>query len=116
MNASDVKTFFEAAAGDWDTMRLTYCHLPSHPRNAGASAPRPRCSWHPQSRCLVTKHSLPVATDRAMPVYAYTGRGPVAAITTARQRWRVIQTLAAGPRADGAESVSDGSFAQRECA
>jgi ubiquinone/menaquinone biosynthesis C-methylase UbiE len=24
MNASDVKTFFEAAAGDWDTMRLTY--------------------------------------------------------------------------------------------
>jgi ArsR family transcriptional regulator len=24
MNASDVKTFFEAAAGDWDTMRLSY--------------------------------------------------------------------------------------------
>lgn len=24
MNASDVKTFFEAAAADWDTMRLTY--------------------------------------------------------------------------------------------
>ena len=35
MNASDVETFFEAAAGDWDTMRLTYCHLPSHPREAG---------------------------------------------------------------------------------
>jgi hypothetical protein len=24
MNASDVKTFFEAAAVQWDTMRLTY--------------------------------------------------------------------------------------------
>jgi ubiquinone/menaquinone biosynthesis C-methylase UbiE len=24
MNSSDVKTFFEAAAGDWDTMRLNY--------------------------------------------------------------------------------------------
>src|SRR5579871_4802009 len=24
MNASDVKTFFEAAAAEWDTMRLTY--------------------------------------------------------------------------------------------
>ena len=24
MNASEVKTFFESAAGDWDTMRLNY--------------------------------------------------------------------------------------------
>jgi predicted TPR repeat methyltransferase len=24
MNATDVKTFFEAAAAEWDTMRLTY--------------------------------------------------------------------------------------------
>ena len=24
MNANDVKTFFEAAAAEWDTLRLTY--------------------------------------------------------------------------------------------
>jgi len=36
---------------------------------AGKSASRPRCSWHPHNRSLVTDH-LPSATDRPLPLHA----------------------------------------------
>ena len=51
---------------------------PQYSRTAGKSASRPRCSWRTQSRSLVTDHSLPSATDRVLPLHAYTGRVRVA--------------------------------------
>jgi hypothetical protein len=70
MNASDVETFFEAAVGDWDTMRLIYCHLPSHPRKRGTTAATSGVSSQTEKRGSRRRRSI-------TPLAAVTPLGPL---------------------------------------
>lgn len=58
-----------------------------YPRGAGKSASRARCSWHSQSRSLVTEHPFPSAADGALPLHAYTSHASVVTGFVAKE-WR----------------------------
>jgi hypothetical protein len=52
---------FEIPQRDFELIKHTmgaYGYPLSFPRNAGKSASRPRCSWQPPNRTLVTDHSV----------------------------------------------------------